>query len=66
MTTHTLTYPAGTDPQPGSLVGPGLDGRWWFVLGTTVADDGRSQVIFDELDMDDVASKFGELQAATS
>lgn len=40
-TTHELTYPSLVNPAPGTLMGPGLDGRTWSVVGSmydTVAD----------------------------
>lgn len=49
MTTqHTLTYPGKVDPTPGTLMGPGADGRVWSVEGTVHTDDGRSLVTVEE------------------
>jgi len=31
---HTLTYPGKVDPVPGSLLGPGMNGKQWKVLGS--------------------------------
>lgn len=45
---HTLTYPAAVDPRPGTILGPGLDGRLWKVLGTVHAD-GKAYVTFKEV-----------------
>lgn len=44
----TLTYPGHFDPEVGSLMGPGLDGRIWKVLGTA-HQDGSSKVTLEAL-----------------
>jgi len=30
---HRLTYDGRVDPAPGTLMGPGIDGRVWKVVG---------------------------------
>lgn len=44
----TLTYPGKVDPEPGSVMGPGLDGGLWEVLGTVHLEQ-TSEVMLERI-----------------
>lgn len=46
---NSLNYPAHVDPTPGTVLGPGLDGRLWKVATTVQRPDGTSTVYVDEV-----------------
>lgn len=47
--TNSLNYPSPVAPQPGTILGPGLDGRLWKVTDTVQRPDGTSTVYVDEV-----------------
>ena len=44
-TTHELTYKGLVDPPVDSIMGPGLDGRTWKVLGSIYDTKTRTTAV---------------------
>ena len=48
-----LNYSAKVDPTPGTVMGPGMDGKLWRVLGTEWDEAAcKSRVTFELVDQD--------------
>lgn len=45
MSTHELTYQGLVDPPVGSILGPGMDGRHWSVLGSVFDTNSRTTAV---------------------
>lgn len=45
---NTLTYQGKVDPQPGTYMGPGMNGKIWQVLGSVYDEaSNTTKVSFD-------------------